>query len=164
MSGEEWSYLDAMDEYRKVGDTFHHYDLMFDEMLDEKLDFVTSCLVVGPGPCIPEFNFFKKLVPNLKKVKFVEPDPASIHCLKQNLPDSHINSLELEIEQIAIEEWKNEGGEKFDLVLMFHSIYKVPQRPAFVLKCLQKWMNLESVLYIMMKNDKKDGTFYIFSN
>ncbi|ESN97762.1 hypothetical protein HELRODRAFT_193193 [Helobdella robusta] len=146
------SYVEALDEFRKVGDVYQVYNKMYDQV--KNLDHVTHVIAIGAGPAIDEIAFMKKLTPYLSRFTAVDMNEWCMEELRQSVKKYLPSDVILDVHLTKLQDWQG-PSEAADLVFMFHSLYYFndDERKNIYEACFKKWLKPNGKLFVKIIKD-----------
>jgi len=136
--------------YRRLLAEYHKRDnfaVVFRNALEDvagKVDFshVKSCLAFGTGSGEREMEFVRRLLPNLRSLTAVEPDPESVKALRASIQDGQLPDVETSVVETTVESWSGVDV-RVDAVLLFNVMLHVhaDDRRALIQKLMARNLN-----------------------
>jgi hypothetical protein len=95
----------------------------FKDKISPELNGAETCLAIGAGAGLREIPFIKLLLPNLRMLAAVEPDPESAAKLKTNL-QLHLPDVESIVYEKSLQEFLSEeqSRQAYDVALMIQNV------------------------------------------
>jgi len=129
MASSSLTLWKALDQRFDVGETLTQYLPQLRETFPQ-LSAARSCAMIGCGYGYLDLEFVRECLPNVTELAAVEPDADQMAELKNRVAKLFPTAT-VEFFQETAQGWKG-AGKPFQVVLLFHCLYYVPQseRPA----------------------------------
>lgn len=144
------SYHRLFIEYSKR----NNFNVVFRNALENvagKVDFsqVKSCVAFGTGSGEREMEFARRLLPNLRSLTAVEPDPEAAKALRASFQDGQLPGVETSVVETSIESWSGVDNH-VDAVLLFNVLCHVhlADRKALFQKLTTRYLSHDGVVVI----------------